>query len=52
LPPILIPVTGADLTAHGLAANLYPRLFINLGIGFVGLGLIFHGVSKRLDRGK
>ncbi len=41
--PILIPVTGA---ADDLV-DLTPRLFMNLGFGFFGLGLVLHGLGRR-----
>ena len=42
--PVLIPVTGIDMAAQGLAAS---GLFQNLGLAFLGLGLGLHGLSLR-----
>ncbi|MEZ0395393.1 MAG: hypothetical protein ABWK53_03035, partial [Anaerolineales bacterium] len=41
--PVLIPVTGV---ANDMV-NLTPRVFMNLGFGFFGLGLVLHGLSRR-----
>ncbi len=41
--PVLIPVTGV---ADG-RVDLTPRVFMNLGFGFFGLGLVLHGISRR-----
>jgi hypothetical protein len=40
---VLIPVTGADLTA----GSGVPAMFFNLGIGFLGLGLVLNGVARQ-----
>ncbi|MBN2388721.1 MAG: hypothetical protein JXB85_17015 [Anaerolineales bacterium] len=40
---MLIPVTGL---ADDLA-SVRPRFFLNLGLGFFGLGLVLHGVTRR-----
>jgi hypothetical protein len=42
-PTVLIPVTGASDDA----ANLTPRIFLNLGLGLFGLGLLLTGLSRR-----
>jgi hypothetical protein len=41
--PILIPVTGVDNNR----GDLTRRVFMNLGFGFFGLGLVMHGLSRR-----
>jgi hypothetical protein len=41
-PPVLIPVTGANLGAGGSARTI----FFNLGIGFLGLGLVLNGLAR------
>ena len=48
LPPVLVPVTGGDISTQATASNRQPRLLVNLGIGLLGLGLIFHGFSRKL----
>jgi hypothetical protein len=40
---VLIPVTGADLNA----GSDLRALFFNLGIGFLGLGLVLNGVARQ-----
>jgi len=44
--PILIPVTGADLESDG-GGKSGSSLFTNLGIMFLGLGLVLHGASRK-----
>lgn len=41
--PVLIPVTGVSDDR----VDLTPRVFMNLGFGFFGLGLVLHGISRR-----
>lgn len=52
--PVLIPVTGGGtpvlIPVTGVAndrVDLTPRVFLNLGFGFFGLGLVLHGLSRR-----
>lgn len=45
--PILIPVTGVDLTGRSSATG---RLFQNLGLAFLGVGLGLYGWSIRRTR--
>jgi hypothetical protein len=49
---VLIPETGVDLSSpsHYFVSNSWMVLF--LGMGFVGIGLVFHGISTRLSRNK
>ncbi len=47
-PDVLIPVTGADFTI----ATSYPfaaaqKVTFNLGIGFIGFGMVLQGIRKR-----
>jgi len=44
-PEVLIPVTGADLS--GLNRTKAGRMMMNLGSLFLGLGLVFYGISRR-----
>lgn len=41
---VLIPVTGADLGSLGLLKTV----MINLGLAFIGLGLVFQGLYRRM----
>jgi hypothetical protein len=45
--PALVPVTGADFSGWGNSA--LAGLLINVGIGMLGLALVFHGLGKRLS---
>jgi len=46
--PALVPETGIDLS-NGLLSDLaLPNLLMNLGIGLIGLGLVFQGVAGKL----
>jgi hypothetical protein len=42
---VLIPVTGADLTSNGF--NKTSKVMMNFGFGFIGLGLVLQGISKK-----
>jgi hypothetical protein len=42
-PDILIPVTGVDLAG----SNSLPRMLFSLGLGFLGLGFVMNGMSRR-----
>ncbi|MFO7625081.1 MAG: hypothetical protein R6V73_12085 [Anaerolineales bacterium] len=46
-PPMLVPVTGADLTAANIRGSQLQHLLGSLGLAFFGLGLIFTGLEKR-----
>lgn len=46
--PVLIPVTGADLSMVSNQVSVFARLLINFGIGLIGLALVFQGLGKRL----
>jgi hypothetical protein len=39
--PVLIPVTGANLSGGGTQT-----IFFNLGIAFLGLGLVLNGLAR------
>ena len=45
---ILIPVTGADHATSGPGSGISYWLFFYLGLGLLGLGLVFHGIATRL----
>jgi hypothetical protein len=45
---VLIPQTGIDLTNQGSGTSFW--LFLFLGVGFVGTGIVFHGVSNQIKR--
>jgi hypothetical protein len=47
--PAIIPVTGLDLVYKNQQPFLTQNQFLNLGIGFLGLGLVFHGISRKLN---
>jgi hypothetical protein len=42
-PDILIPVTGVDLGG----GNSLQRMFFSMGLGFLGLGFVMNGLSRR-----
>jgi len=44
-PGVLIPVTGADLSA--LNRTKAGRMMMNLGSLLLGLGLVFYGISRK-----
>ena len=46
--PKLIPVTGADHSLGNLTSpGIYQKMLLNIGIGLLGLGLLFHGLGSR-----
>jgi hypothetical protein len=50
---LLIPVAGGDMIVRpGLFSSAASELLMNLGIGFLGLGLVFHGIANQLSRRK
>jgi hypothetical protein len=50
--PLLIPVTGADLSGGGSGTAFYSRLLLRMGIGLLGLGLVFQGIAARFSRSR
>jgi hypothetical protein len=49
--PLIIPVTGADLTQSGLFSGLLlPSLFFNFGLLLLGLGLISQAVGNYITK--
>jgi hypothetical protein len=42
---LVIPVTGMDLTNNGF--NRSSKVMLNFGFGFIGLGLVLQGFSKK-----
>jgi hypothetical protein len=48
-PPIIVPVTGAEMTPATASARFIP-IFLNLGIGLLGIGLVTSGLARRLRR--
>jgi hypothetical protein len=48
--PAIIPVTGLDLAYADSQSFLSQNQFLNLGIGFLGLGLVFHGISRKFNK--
>ena len=48
--PVLIPVTGADLTRPIVSGSGMSNFFINLGLVLGGLGLVLTGIQKRPRR--
>lgn len=48
--PVLIPVTGADLTRPIASGSGMSNFFINLGLVLGGLGLVLTGIQKRPRR--
>jgi hypothetical protein len=50
---LLIPVAGGDMIVRpGLFSSAASELLMNLGIGFLGLGLVFHGMANQQARRK
>jgi len=48
-PPIIVPVTGAEMTPATASARFIP-IFLNLGIGLLGVGLVASGLARWLRR--
>lgn len=46
--PALVPETGIDLSNGLLTDSALPNLLMNLGIGLIGLGLVFQGIAGKL----
>ncbi len=51
-PQILIPETGLDLSLSNQSSGFNFWMVLILGMGFVGIGLVFHGISTQLTRNK
>ena len=51
-PQIIIPETGLDLSLSGQGSGLNVLMILLLGLGFVGIGLMFHGISTQLLRNR
>jgi hypothetical protein len=47
-PQILIPVTGVDQATLGPGSGSSFWLFLYLGLGLLGLGMVFHGIVARI----
>ena len=45
---ILIPVTGVDHATSGPASGNSYWLFLYLGLGLLGLSMVFHGIATRI----
>jgi cell division septation protein DedD len=45
---VLIPQTGLDLTNPGDGTSFW--FFLFMGLGLVGTGIVFHGVTKQIKR--
>jgi hypothetical protein len=48
-PQILIPVTGADQATSGPDSGNSYWLFLYLGLGLLGIGMVFHGITTRIS---
>lgn len=46
-PEVLIPVTGINLNLPDAMNNLQV-IFLNLGLSLLGLGMVLHGLSRRI----
>lgn len=49
-PMILIPETGAGLSTHSEGTGFNGWLLVPLGIGFIGIGMVYYGIASRLKR--
>jgi hypothetical protein len=47
---VLIPQTGIDLTNRGAGTSFW--LFLFMGLGLVGTGIVFHGVASQIKHRK
>lgn len=47
--PALIPQTGIDFSGGGIQLLYYQRIFYGLGIGLLGLGLVFRSIANKLN---
>ena len=46
--PVLIPVTGDDQSIAPMGSISFGSLFSNLGMMFLGIGLVLTAISKKL----
>jgi hypothetical protein len=44
-----VPVTGDEMASASASASYVP-IFLNLGIGLLGIGLVASGLARRLRR--
>jgi hypothetical protein len=49
LPPIMVPVTGDEMTPASVSVSYIP-IFLNLGIGLLGFGLVTTGLARWFKR--
>lgn len=49
-PPIIVPVTGGELASEQATSARFIPLFLNLGIGLLGIGLVASGLARWLRR--
>ncbi|HUV28472.1 MAG TPA: hypothetical protein VMW34_14015, partial [Anaerolineales bacterium] len=47
---VLIPQTGIDLSLSNQGSGISFWLILFLGLGFVGTGMVFHGISTQINR--
>jgi hypothetical protein len=47
-PTVLIPVTGAEFGSNSPLEKVQSVMF-NLGLGFLGIGLVLQSLRKRLN---
>jgi len=46
--PALIPQTGIDFNSGGAQLLYYQKIFYGLGIGLLGLGMVFRSIANKL----
>jgi hypothetical protein len=51
-PQIIIPETGLDLSLSGGSSGFNVLTILMLGLGFVGTGLMFYGISTQISRNR
>ena len=49
-PPIIVPVTGGELASDQANSARFIPIFLNLGIGLLGIGLVASGLARWLRR--
>lgn len=49
-PPIIVPVTGGELASDQASSARFIPVFLNLGIGLLGIGLVASGLARWLRR--
>ena len=49
-PPIIVPVTGGELASEQAASARFIPIFLNVGIGLLGIGLVGGGMARWLRR--